>query len=307
MPEDITKLPTNSRIGVVGEWCLRGGHYNSLLTPRHNQDDQAPEFERLCKAVLVFVDFFATSERDSVHGWITQPEERKGLELIYQLLAVGLLKEIDVDTAAYKVLGYSPGEWPFNDGLPSNVWTFERETFNETKKKVALLNLLINNQHEPLYVGRPLPEYPNYQRFVVWRAVFHEFPLIGDRVPFHDVICYKNEPNTRKLIHRIRQWVAKMQSSINTERELREEISDLLFQYEEHIKHTVGERHPGIVEFLLNEIETIPNRLLTGDWSTLGNMIKYRREYRSDFYRIEKAAPGAELAIILDAKRTFPA
>lgn len=305
MYTDTVQLPSNSRIGVIGEWCLRGGRYNHMgskvrQTVGHDTFPEVAEFPKLCKSVLVFVDFFATSKIDSINGWRTGPEEQDSCYLVSQLLEIGLLKEIDAH-----LLVRNPGEFPFEDNLPWKGWSYERETFNEAQKKVAILNKLIDERHEPLYVGRPLPEYPNYKNLIVWRAVFDQFPLIGERVPIEDVLAYKSEARTRHLIRRIRQWVGAAQLADRTERELQEEIRDLLYQYEEHIKHTIAEKHPGTIEFWLKELEEVPRKLLDKDWSFITNSFKHRREYRSDLYKIEKVAPGAELAIILDAKRRF--
>ena len=153
-----------------------------------------------------------------------------------------------------------------------------------------------------------ISEVPGLERITkqthpVWRVVVKEMPDMDSRAPWKDVLGFRSEERTQHLVRSLRRWVRKMTCEDWTENEIEDEIRELVFEYEQHLRKThffgarsklsfvisgVGEVAEHIVKLRIGRIARLISASLDGRWKLP-----------------ESTTPGYELALIPEVKRVF--
>lgn len=156
-------------------------------------------------------------------------------------------------------------------------------------------------------VGRQYENLPpSKQTHPVWSVVLKELPQLDTRAPWEDVFGFRQEERTQHLIRSLRRWTRKIVSENWTAAELEDEIKELIYDYEQHMR---ASRISGVKEAL---------EIVTGAAELAEDIIKLRfgklakqaaaiLNRHTVLLREEVAAPGRELALIPETKQAFPA
>lgn len=155
-------------------------------------------------------------------------------------------------------------------------------------------------------VGRQYENLPRGKRcHPVWSVVLKELPQLDARAPWEDVLGFREEERTKHFIRSMRRWVRKMVAEDWSAAELEDELKELVYEYERHMR---ASRISGVKEALeivvtgAAEIAEDVIKLRLGKLSKLAAAILNRR---AALLREEAGAPGRELALIPEIKRAF--
>jgi hypothetical protein len=155
-------------------------------------------------------------------------------------------------------------------------------------------------------VGRFYPQSgPSKYHHPVWRILFHEMPQLDTRAPWEDIFDFRQEERTQSLIRNLRRWTRKIVSEEWSESELEDEIRELIFQYEAHLR--LSQIHGGaeVLEFLVTGAAELAEdaiklrfaKIAKIATSTINRSVKRLQE--------ELHVPGRELALIPEMRQRF--
>lgn len=156
-------------------------------------------------------------------------------------------------------------------------------------------------------VGRQYEILPPAKRsHPVWSVVLKELPQLDIRAPWEDVFGFRQEERTQHLVRGLRRWVRKIVAENWTAAELEDEIKELVYQYERHMRASNISGTKEALEIVITGVAEIAEdvvKLRLGKLAKLATAILNRRAAR---LRDESTAPGHELALIPETQRAFP-
>ena len=86
-------------------------------------------------------------------------------------------------------------------------------------------------------VGRQYEQLPNAKRaHPVWNIVLKELPQLDTRAPWEDIFGFRQEERTQHLVRSLRRWARKVVAEDWTSAELEDEIRELVYEYERHMR-----------------------------------------------------------------------
>lgn len=86
-------------------------------------------------------------------------------------------------------------------------------------------------------VGRQYERIPIAKRsHPAWSVVLKELPQLDTRAPWEDILGFRQEERTQHLVRSLRRWVRKVVAEEWTEAELEDEIRELVYEYERHLR-----------------------------------------------------------------------
>lgn len=157
-------------------------------------------------------------------------------------------------------------------------------------------------------VGRQYENLPPSKRsHPVWRVVLKELPQLDTSAPWEDVLSFRQEDRTQHLLRSLRRWVRKIVAEDWSAAELEDEIKELVYQYERHMRASRISGAKEALEIMITgaaELAEDVVKLRLGKLAKLATAILNRRAV---LLREESTAPGRELALIPETHRTFPA
>ncbi len=137
-------------------------------------------------------------------------------------------------------------------------------------------------------------------------VVLKELPQLDARAPWEDVLDFRAEERTQHLVRSLRRWVRKVVAEKWSAAELEDEIKELVYAYERHLRASrifgakealevtitgVAELAEDVVKFRLGKIAKLAGAILNR---------------RASLLRDEANAPGRELALIPETRLAFP-
>lgn len=140
----------------------------------------------------------------------------------------------------------------------------------------------------------------------LWKVVISEMPLLDERTPWDDVLAYRGDDHTQHLARNLRMWIRKSLSNEWSEDDVRDEIRELVYQYEKHMQLAHLKANKGPLEFLLTGLAEFAEDLVKLRFSRLGTVASIVRERRVQLLEEEAKAPGREIALFTDLKTRFP-
>ena len=213
------------------------------------------------------------------------------------------------------------GQPELNDFVWQNGWSPRADRMKETGVPVAeqqriyeslLLRrnaALLSNAgvQQPVVLGslyRSLAEVPHTTE--LWKIVISEMPQVAERTPWDDVLAYRSEDRTQHLARNLRIWIRKSLSNEWSEDDARDEIRELVYQYEEHMRLAHLKAKKGPVEFNVTGIANITEDLIKLRFAQLGKIASVVRERHVQLREEETKASGREIALFPDLKTRFP-
>ncbi|WOH59916.1 hypothetical protein [Bradyrhizobium sp. BWC-3-1] len=86
-------------------------------------------------------------------------------------------------------------------------------------------------------VGRQYETLPRAKRpHTVWTVVLKELPQLDTRAPWEDVFGFREEERTQHFIRSMRRWIRKMVAEDWSATELEDELKELVYEYERHMR-----------------------------------------------------------------------
>lgn len=136
-----------------------------------------------------------------------------------------------------------------------------------------------------------------------WNIVIEEMPNFDCRAPWQDVLDFRTEDRTQHLIRSIRRWLRKTVAEDWTGAELEDEIRELVYQYELHLRANGVLMGVSTLTCLMTGLADAGESLIKLRLKRLADLVVATMDRTERFRRIEVAAPGHELALLSELKK----
>jgi hypothetical protein len=155
-------------------------------------------------------------------------------------------------------------------------------------------------------VGRLYEERrPAKRDHPVWKVVFNEMPQFDTRAPWEDVLAFRTEQRTQHLIRSLRRWVRKITAEEWTESELEDEIRELLYEYDMHLRLSRVKSGSGTFSIIITGASELVEDIIKLRFGRIAKMASAILDQRTTLLEAETRAPGRELALLPELQRLF--
>lgn len=167
----------------------------------------------------------------------------------------------------------------------------------ETTKKAAVVTTLPYTEYSR--------ELPNSSKSDVVQVVINSLPLPNNETPWEQIIDYRKDSETQKLLSSLRRWISNTSRQNLPPLEIEEEIESLINDFQEHMKLHKMKANTETVEVLVKFLpETIEN-LIKLRFSKLPEPLFVFKKRQINLMEAELNAPGKEMAYIIKTRDTF--
>jgi hypothetical protein len=140
---------------------------------------------------------------------------------------------------------------------------------------------------------------------LVWKVVLREMPKLDTRAPWDDIFGFRDEERTQHLVRCLRGWIRKVVTKEFTEAALEDEIRELIFEYDTHMRLARLKGGAGVLELLVTGAAELAEDVIKLRFGKLAKFATAMLNRRVQFDRAEIGAPGRELALIPELKERF--
>lgn len=167
----------------------------------------------------------------------------------------------------------------------------------ETTKKATVVTTLPYTEYSR--------ELPNSNKSDVAQVVINRLPLPNNETPWEQIIDYRKDSETQKLLSSLRRWISKTAKQNLPPLEIEEEIESLINDFQEHMKLHKMKANTETVEVLVKLLpETIEN-LIKLRFSKLPEPLFVFKKRQINLMEAELNTPGKEMAYIIKTRDTF--
>jgi hypothetical protein len=138
----------------------------------------------------------------------------------------------------------------------------------------------------------------------VWRVIFEEMPQLDTRASWQDVFDFRKEEKTQHLIRNVRRWARKIVAEDWTAAELQDEVRELLYEYENHLRIARMGANKGILEILITGTADLAENIVKLRLGKIGALVSLFRERKVKLLEEESKAPGRELALLAELRKS---
>lgn len=127
----------------------------------------------------------------------------------------------------------------------------------------------------------------------------------ADSEPWEKIIDFRNDPDTKKKLVRLRHWISDIAESNKSQLEIVEELEYCYNQYEEHIKFHQMKIRKGVLEtIIMIPAEAIEGILRLKPTKTLKTLFSVKHK-KLELLEAELKAPNRDLAYLFDVNEKF--
>lgn len=139
------------------------------------------------------------------------------------------------------------------------------------------------------------PQLPNTS---VIEIVLKQFPMPREEEPIEKYVDFSNDPDTNVKLARLRFWMRTTASKKKSTNEIEQELQELLFEYDQHMKlHKLKSDH-GIWRTILTTTADVLDNLVRFKSKPVVESIYKLGEKRIQLIETENIAPGREVSYL---------
>jgi hypothetical protein len=155
-------------------------------------------------------------------------------------------------------------------------------------------------------VGRQYENIPGAkQTHPIWNVVLKEIPQLDDRAPWEDILGFRAEERTQHFVRNLRRWVRKIVAEQWSAAELGDEIKELVYEYERHMRASRISGAKEALEVMIVGAAELAEDIVKLRLSKIAKFAAAILNRRASLLREEATAPGRELALIPETRRAF--
>jgi len=143
------------------------------------------------------------------------------------------------------------------------------------------------------------------RRDLVFRVTLGEFPMPSDGVAWESIIEFKTTRESQRYMSLLRQWINKTVSKHCPQHEIRDEIRELQFQYEEALHLHKVKSTTGALEVLVTVAAEVAEDLVKFKFGDAAKAVFNIKREHVKLVEAEMGAPGREVAYIVRARKQF--
>lgn len=157
-------------------------------------------------------------------------------------------------------------------------------------------------------VGRQYENLPPAkQAHPVWSVVIKELPQLDTRAPWEDILGFRAEERTQHFIRSLRRWVRKIVAEQWSASELEDEIRELIYEYERHMRASRISGAKEALEVMITGAAELAEDIVKLRLGKIAKLVAGILQRRASVLQEETTAPGRELALIPETRLAFSA
>jgi len=154
-------------------------------------------------------------------------------------------------------------------------------------------------------VNRNQVEGNNYFEGCVIDVVIDSMPVPSDKTSWDDLEEFKNDPDTNYKFNKIAFWMRKIASKKMNRSEIKDEIEELLLDYDRHMRLYEMETRRSQFEAIVVSFVEVAENLVKIKWGNIAKGLFSLSKKNVQLMREEMKAPGSEIAYIIKARKHF--
>lgn len=177
-------------------------------------------------------------------------------------------------------------------------------------KTIRLLSIIMEITREATVVTTfPHTEYtreiPNSNKNDVAQIVIKNLPLPNNETPWEQLIDYRNDVKTQKLLLLLRRWINRISTQNLSSLEIEDEIEFLINEFQEHMKFHKMRANTETIEVIVNSASDVLGNLLTLKFSKIFEPVFAIKKRQLLLMEAELSAPGKEMAYVIKSREAF--
>jgi hypothetical protein len=148
-------------------------------------------------------------------------------------------------------------------------------------------------------------ELPNSSKSNIAQVVINNLPLPSNETPWEQIIDYRNDAETQKLLLSLRRWIGKISTENSSPLEIEEEIESLIHEFQEHMKFHNMKANTEALEVIVNSTADVLGNLLTLKFSKIIEPLFAIKKRQLSLLEAELSAPGKAMAYIIKSREAF--
>ncbi len=201
------------------------------------------------------------------------------------------------------------------DRADGNEQTIERQfQLEAVGATVRLISVSLTNDQT---TATPMIPYPRYGHLLlrgtsqetVADLVVKELPVPADDTPWEAILEFRSDPESRRRLFELRHWMSDVSRKVATgqvsEGELEEQLEFLLHEYREHMRlHRMKINTSGL-ETIVTAAAAVAENLCKFRFEKMAKSLFVFRHRKLDLLEAERAAPGREVAYVVESQDAF--
>ena len=139
----------------------------------------------------------------------------------------------------------------------------------------------------------------------ILQVFFTALPEPDDVTPWEAIVDFRNDPESRRRFLALRHWINELIAGKRPASQLEDEVAHLQAEFEHHMKIHRIKSHGGMLETLVVAGAEVAENLLKIRWGKVAKTLFSIAKRRVELLDAERAAPGRQLAYIVEAKQRF--
>ena len=130
-------------------------------------------------------------------------------------------------------------------------------------------------------------------------------PDFDTRAPWEDVFDFRAEDRTQHFIRSIRRWIRKIVTEEWTQAELEDEVRELVYEYENHLRLARLSGGRGVLRCIITGIAELAEDVIKLRLANIAQLVTAMIDRKTKLLEAETQAPGREVALISELKKRF--
>jgi len=156
-------------------------------------------------------------------------------------------------------------------------------TFNSFREicelKSRIFTVIHNEKENDQYVPiirekyKPSVRFKNFTPTDTISVVMKKFPVLSVDIPFDKFLEFKQDPDTKLKLSRLKNWISEISSSSMTTKEVEQKIEHLLIEYSSHLDFHKMKYSRGIIETIVTTTLEVLESIITLKLSNASKVI----------------------------------
>lgn len=191
-----------------------------------------------------------------------------------------------------------------NDDPIHNLYT----TFNSFREicelKSRIFTVIHNEKENDLYIPiirekyRPSIIFKNFEPSDTISIVMKKFPVLDNEIPFELFLEFKQNPDTKLKLSRLKNWISEIGSTNISAKEIEQKLEFLMMEYTNHLDFHKLKYSNGVIETIITTSLSIIENVLQLKLSDASKVIFDLSKKQIDLLESERNAVGKEVAYI---------
>jgi hypothetical protein len=139
----------------------------------------------------------------------------------------------------------------------------------------------------------------------VLSIVVKQLPVIGDIVPWEQILDFKADPNSRSKFLAFRNWINEVAKNELSPIEIEQKLEYLIDQYKQHMKVHKMKTNTGALQTFITSTAEVLGNLVSFKWGKAAEALFSLKKRQADLLEGELKSPGNEIAYIIKAQESF--